>query len=206
MARVTADMTMSLDGFIAGPNDGPENPLGDGGGQIHEWVYGLKTWRENAGLEGGATNQDNDIVNEILAATGAVVMGRRMFDNGEVPWGDSPPFHAPVFVVTHQARETLTREGGTSFTFVTDGVESALDQARASAGDKSVDIAGGANLIQQCLRAGVIDEFQLHISPILLGDGVRLFDQAGPYQVKLERLRVVDSPNITHLKFRLETG
>lgn len=128
MGIVTADMAMSLDGFIAGPNDGPDNPLGDGGHRIHEWMYPLANWRERHGQAGGEVNQDNDVVAEMGADTGAVVMGRRMFNCGEVPWGDEPPFRNPVFVVTHQARDALVRKGGTTFFFVTDGVESALAQ------------------------------------------------------------------------------
>ncbi len=130
-------------------------------------------------------------------------MGRRMFDEGEVGWPDPPPFRAPVFVLTHHERKPWVRQGGTTFTFVTDGIESAIKQARAAAGDKDVRIAGGANTIQQFIKAGLLDELQIHLAPILLGDGVRLFDHPGTEQIELERTRVIDSPRVTHLTFRV---
>jgi dihydrofolate reductase len=212
MTELRLDISMSLDGLIAGPNRTVEQPLGDGGMQLHEWIFGLASWREQHGIgDGGETGPDDDIVKEQLAQPGAVLMGRRMFSGGEGAWeddpmaegwwGDTPPFRMPVFVLTHHARETLTMKGGTSFTFVTDGVESALEQARAAAGDKDVAVAGGANLVQQCLRAGLLDELQVHIAPVLLGRGVRLFD--GGEQANLEIARVVDSPTVTHVKYRV---
>src|SRR5688572_21769219 len=137
MAKVTVDMSMSLDGFIAGPNDGPAHPLGEGGERLHQWVYGLESWRERHGLRGGVANRDAEVQEEAYRDVGAFVMGRRMFDLGEKPWGDEPPFHLPVFVVTHNPRETLAKKGGTSFTFVTDGIESALRQALVAAADKT---------------------------------------------------------------------
>jgi dihydrofolate reductase len=203
MGNATADITMSLDGFIAGPNDRPGNGLGDGGEVLHEWVYGLKSWREPHGLEGGETGTDSEVLEEAFQRTGATLMGRRMFDLGEEPWGDDPPFHGPVFVVTHTARDELVKEGGTTFTFVTDGLESALDQARSAAGDKDVSVAGGANVIQQYLTAGLLDEIQIHVAPVLLGDGRRLFENLGAEQRELETIRVIDSPGVTHLKFRV---
>jgi dihydrofolate reductase len=202
MGEVTVDISMSLDGFIAGPNDSVENPLGDGGERIHEWVYDLASWRERHGIAGGRTDTDAEVLDEAFENTGAVVIGKRMFDvaNG---WGDNPPFHMPAFVITHDAREKLVKEGGTTFTFVTDGIESALDQARASAGDKDVSVAGGANIIQQYLSAGLLDEIQIHLVPVLLGEGIRLFDQLGAEQIELERTRVIESPGVTHLRFRV---
>jgi dihydrofolate reductase len=195
-------MSISLDGFIAGPNDGPGQELGEGGMQLHEWVFGLAGWRARHGLEGGDTGPDDDIVEEAFGNVGAVIMGRRMFDLGEGPWGDEPPFHVPVFVVTHRAREPVEKRGGTSYSFVTDGIESALDQAQAAAGEKDdVSIAGGANVVQQYLRAGLVDEFQLHVAPLFLGGGKRLLDETG--QVELETTRVVDSPGVTHLRYRV---
>lgn len=137
MGIVTANMSMSLDGFIAGPNGGAGNPLGDGGTRIQEWMFSLATFNEMQGRAGGDTNEDDEILRERVARAGAVVMGRGMFDEGEEPWGEEPPFHAPVFVLTRRAREPLAREGGTTFTFVTDGIESAVEQARAAAGDKN---------------------------------------------------------------------
>jgi dihydrofolate reductase len=198
--KVFVDITMSLDGFIAGPNDGPGNGLGDGGEQLHEWVFGLSTWREPHGLAGGETNRDAEILDEVFKSQGAVIVGKRMYENAE-GWGDDPPFHMPVYVLTHEVRDKVTK-GDTTFTFVTDGIESALKQATASAGDKNVAIAGGANTIQQFMNAGLIDEMQVHIAPLLLGGGVRLFEQLSP-QLGLEKTRVVDSPLVTHLKFNV---
>jgi dihydrofolate reductase len=191
---------MSLDGFIAGPNDRPGNGLGDGGERLHQWVYKLASWREPHGLSGGETNRDSEILEEAFKNVGAIVLGRRMFDNAE-GWGDEPPFHVPVFVLTHEGREKLVKEGGTTFTFVTDGIESALAQARAAAGDKDVAIGGGANTIQQFIAAGLLDEIQIHLVPVLLGDGIRLFEQLGGEPIELEGTRVVASPDVTHLRF-----
>jgi dihydrofolate reductase len=164
MGKVHADITMSLDGFVAGRNDGPDLPLGEGGERLHEWVYRLQSWREAHGLEAGETNRDNEVLDEAMKENGAIVLGRRMFDNAQ-GWGDSPPFHVPVFVLTHEAREPLAKEGGTTFTFVTDGIESALEQARAAAGDSNVAIGGGASTIQQYLAAGLVDELQVTLRP-----------------------------------------
>jgi dihydrofolate reductase len=201
MGKVHADITMSLDGFVAGRNDGPDLPLGEGGERLHEWVYGLASWRRPHGLEGGETGRDSEVLAEAMDENGAVVLGRRMFDNAQ-GWGDNPPFHVPVFVLTHEAREPLPKEGGTTFTFVTDGIESALEQARAAAGDRNVAIGGGANTIQQSLAAGLVDEVQVHIVPLFLGGGIRLFDELGP-EIELETTRVIEAPKVTHLRFRV---
>jgi dihydrofolate reductase len=200
MGKVVFDITMSLDGFVAGPEDSLELPLGRGGEKLHEWLYGLASWREPHGLEGGETSRDSEVLEE-ATSFGAVVLGRRMFDLAQ-GWGENPPFHVPVFVLTHEARETLEKEGGTTFTFVTDGLESALQQARAAAGDADVSVAGGANTIQQFLAAGLIDEFQLHIAPLILGGGVRLFEEAPP-DLQVETIRVIESPRVTHVKYRV---
>ena len=202
MGRVTVDITTSLDGFIAGPNDGPELGLGEGGERLHQWVYELASWREPHGLAGGKTNRDSEILDEAMSAAGAIIVGRRMFDNAR-EWGENPPFHMPVFVLTHEAREPDAKEGGTTFTFVNDGIESALEQARAAAGDKNVSVGGGANTIQQFLRAGLLDELQIHITPVLLGGGIRLFDDLGSEHVELEQTRVIESPAVTHLRYRV---
>jgi dihydrofolate reductase len=210
--RLVVDISMSLDGFIAGPNQTLEQPLGAGGERLHEWVTRLASWREHHGLSGGETGADDDVVAESTQSTGAVVMGRRMFSGGEGPWeddpnadgwwGDDPPFHVPVFVLTHHARETVTKQGGTTYTFVTDGIEAALEQARAAAGDKDVLVAGGAEIVQQYLKAGLLDELQIHLVPLLLGGGVRLFDRLGPGLIELEVARVIESPAVTHLRLR----
>jgi dihydrofolate reductase len=212
MAKLICDISMSLDGFIAGPNQTLEQPLGEGGEQLHEWVVALASWRERHGMEGGETNADDEVVKESIAAQGAVVMGRRMFSGGEGRWeddpnadgwwGDAPPFGVPVFVLTHHAREPVEKQGGTRFTFVTEGTEAALELAREAAGEKDVLLAGGANAVQQYLRAGLLDELQIHLVPLLLGSGVRLLDDVADGPVGLEITRVVDSPAVTHLKYR----
>lgn len=196
-----ADISVSLDGFVTGPNDGIGNGLGDGGERLHEWVFGLKSWREPHGLEGGETNADDVVMAEAVADAGAYVMGRRMFDIAEEPWGDEPPFHGPVFVVTHRPRDPLEKQGGTTFHFVTEGIEAAHDQARSAAGDKDVSVAGGASVIQQSLTAGLLDVIQIHLVPVFLGTGVRLFEGMDP-DLKLALDRVVDSPAVTHLRYR----
>jgi dihydrofolate reductase len=213
MARLTLDISMSLDGFIAGPNRTVEQPLGDGGERLHEWIVGLASFRERHGRSGGERNADDEVVRETLDTAGAVLMGRRMFSGGEGPWeddpvadgwwGDDPPFRVPVFVLTHHARETVAKQGGTSFIFVTDGLESALAQAREAAGDKDVSVAGGASLVQQCIEAGLLDEMQIHLVPVFLGRGVRLFDQLGDTRRDLEVERAIHSPAVTHVKYRL---
>ena len=212
MGKLTLNISTSLDGYIAGPNQTLEEPLGEGGEQLHEWVLGLAAWRERHGLSGGETNVDTEVVEESVAGVGSTVMGRRMFSGGagsweddpnaDAWWGDDPPFHHPVFILTHHPRETVTKQGGTTFTFVTDGIESALDQARAAAGDQDVAVAGGANVVQQYLTAGLLDELQLHVVPVLLGGGVRLFGD-GAETVPLERTRVIESPSVTHLRYRV---
>jgi len=201
MAKTFVDISMSLDGFITGPNPSPEEGLGEGGERLHEWVVRLASWRERHGYEGGETGPDSDLFDEAFERIGAHVMGRRMFDDGEGPWGDEPPFHNPVFVVTHNPRETLVKEGGTTFTFVTEGVESAVEQAKQAAGEKDVSIAGGANVIQQALNAGLVDEMQIHLVPILLGDGIRLLDDLDAERIELEKTNVADSTGVTHLRF-----
>jgi dihydrofolate reductase len=207
------DITMSLDGFVAGPNQTLEEPLGRGGEELHDWAIATKAWRERHGQEGGEANIDSDVIAEGLARQGALMMGRRMFSGGEGPWeddpnadawwGDNPPFHGPVFILTHHPREPVEKQGGTTFTFVTDGIESALAQAREAAGEKDVVVAGGANVVQQYLAAGLVDEFHVHVAPILLGDGVRLFDNLGSAAPKVEMTRAIESPGVTHLTYRV---
>src|SRR5439155_9178088 len=212
MAKLRCDISMSLDGFIAGPNQTLNEPLGRGGEQLHEWAVATKGFRESHGRSGGETGPDSDIVEESLRKAGATVMGRRMFSGGEGPWeddpnadawwGDDPPFHHPVFVLTHHAREPLAKQGGTTFTFVTDGIEDALEQAQAAAGDRDVAVGGGASIVQQYLAAGLLDELRVHLVPVFLRDGVRLFDRL-PAQVELEGTRAIQSPAVTHLEYRV---
>jgi dihydrofolate reductase len=213
MARLISDISISLDGFVAGPNPTLEKPLGEGGDSLHEWAFAASSWREAHGLEGGEKNADSDVIEESVGATGAVVMGRKMFSGGEGPWeddpradgwwGEDPPFHVPVFVLTHHAREPKIMEGGTTFNFVTDGIEAALEQARAAAEDKDVALAGGASVVQQYLKVGLLDEIQIHLAPVLLGDGVSLFDRLRLNATTLEATRVIASPSVTHLRFRV---
>ncbi len=214
MPKLMLEVSTSLDGFVAGPNPTLEHPLGEGGERLHEWALRLASWRASHGLPGGESDATDDgIVAESLAATGAVVMGRRMFSGGAGAWeddpradgwwGDDPPFHVPVFILTHHAREPVSKRGGTTFTFVTDGIEAALEQARAAAGDKDVLLAGGASVAQQYLQAGLLEELQIHIAPVLLGDGTHLFEQLGVEPIELEATRVVSSPAVTHLRFRV---
>ncbi|MEV7223909.1 dihydrofolate reductase family protein [Streptomyces sp. NPDC093681] len=199
---VTADLAITLDGYVAGPNVTLDNPGGDGGEPIFDWIHTLASWRERQGMTGGDENRDSELMREWFDATGAVVMGRMMYDTGEEFWGDNPPFRTPVFVLTDRPRPTLVKEGGTSFTFVTDGIHSALEQAKAAAGDRNVDIGGGAHTVRQYLAADLLDELQLHVVPVLLGDGLRLFEGLGARRRDLERVRVVETPLATHLKYR----
>ncbi|AYY13187.1 dihydrofolate reductase [Actinobacteria bacterium YIM 96077] len=210
MGKFRFQLAISLDGYVAGPEQSERNPIGVGGMRLHQWVFGLEAWRRAQGLEGGTVNASTPVVEEAQANVGAVVMGRNMFGGGPGPWGeepwtgwwgDNPPFHAPVFVLTHYPREPLTMEGGTTFHFVTDGIESALAQARDAAGDKDVSLAGGANVVQQYLAAGLVDEFELHVTPVLLGGGERLFENVDGLEV--EQVRAIDAPGVTHIKYRV---
>jgi dihydrofolate reductase len=212
MTKVRANIAMSLDGFVAGPNPSEERPLGEGGEQLHEWALKLAAWRKPHGLEGGEVDASAAVLEETLAATGATIMGRNMFGGGPGPWGaeawggwwgDDPPFHAPVFVLTHYAREPLEKQGGTTFTFVTDGIESALEQAGAAAGSKDVSVAGGANVIQQYLVAGLLDELLINLVPVVLGGGTRLLEDTAGGKFALEIARVIDAPDVTHVTYRV---
>jgi dihydrofolate reductase len=209
MSSVTCQISMSLDGFVAGPRQSPENPLGEGGGRLHEWALGTDAWRAQHGYDGGERNVDSEVIDDVVQGVGAYVMGRRMFGGGDGPWdetwrgwwGEDPPFGTPVFVLTHHARAPLAMQGGTTFTFVTNGAESALEQARAAAGDQDVAVAGGASAIRQYLAAGALDELYLHIVPVILGGGERLLDDVG--DPVLEPVKVVASPAVTHVKYRV---
>ncbi len=209
MGKVTCQISISLDGFVAGPNQSLENPLGEGGLRLHEWVFTTASWRRHQGMDGGVGGADSDVVDEVFEGIGAYVMGRKMFGGGSGPWdeewkgwwGDDPPYHTPVFVITHHRRQPLAMKGGTTFNFVTDGPASALDQARAAAGDLDVSIAGGASTIRQYLAAGSLDELYLHIAPVILGAGERLLEDVG--DPVLQPIKVVASPAVTHIKYRI---
>jgi dihydrofolate reductase len=211
MSKVRSHISVSLDGYVAGPNQSEENPLGQGGEQLHEWVIELEAWRKRHGKEGGGVNLSTEVLEEADANVGAEIMGRGKFGPpgggpwGDDPWpgwwGDDPPFHKPVFVVTHHEREPLTLSD-TTFNFVTDGIESALAQAREAAGDEDVFLGGGADSINQYLAAGLVDELELHVVPLILGGGERLFEGVAP-DLKLEQLRAVEAPGVAHLKYRV---
>ena len=211
MSKLRFRISISLDGFVAGPNQSVENPLGVGGERLHDWVIPLAAWRKPHGLEGGEVNESSRVMEEMLVNIGATIMGRNMFGghpggwDREKPWtgwwGKTPPFHHPVFVLTHHPRQPLVMEGGTTFHFVTNGIEAALDQARRAAGGKDVALAGGASAARQYLVAGLVDEMLLSQSPVLLGAGERLFDGVGADLHGLELVSTVATPNVTHLKF-----
>jgi dihydrofolate reductase len=209
MSSVTCQISISLDGFVAGPNQSVDNPIGEGGMRLHEWALATDSWRRQHGLDGGAHNADAEVVDEVVQGVGAYIMGRGMFGGGDGPWdgswrgwwGEDPPFHVPVFVLSHHAREPLSMQGGTTFTFVTDGIDSALERARAAAGDGDVAIAGGASAVRQYLAAGMLDELHLHIVPVILGAGERLLEGVG--EPTLEPVGVVASPAVTHVKYRV---
>jgi dihydrofolate reductase len=210
VSKLRFRISMSLDGFIAGPDQSTKDPLGIGGEQLHEWLFPLAAWRAPHGLEGGEVNASSQVIEEELANIGATIMGRNMFGGHPGPWsasqpwngwwGHNPPFHHPVFVLTHHPRPPLALEGGTTFTFVTDGIVSALDLARRAAGGRDVALAGGAKVAQQYLSAGLVDEMEIHLVPTLLGGGDRLFDSVGDLQ-DLRLVRTVATPKVTHLKF-----
>lgn len=209
MTKLLFDISMSLDGYITGPDPNAEQGLGEGGERLHEWAVKLASFHEHHGRTGGEGGTDSDILDEAFERTGSFVMGRNMFDPVGGPWdesskqgwwGDEPPFRGSVFVVTHHPREPLTL-GETTFEFVTDGVETAVERAREASGGKDVGLAGGASVFQQCLRAGLVDEFQIHLVPILLGGGTRLFEDGTP-PATFEVDRVIDSEAVTHLRYR----
>jgi dihydrofolate reductase len=211
MSELRSFMSMSVDGYVAGPNQSAGDPLGVGGLRLHEWIFPLAAWREDHGEEGGEDNASTPVWKRRHANLGAVVMGRNMFGGGPGPWGEDPwrgfwgedpPFHNPVFVLTHHAREPLEMQGGTTYNFVTDGIESALEQAKEAAGGKDVSLAGGAKVVQQYLVAGLLDELDLSVVPIFLGEGELLFENLGTEPPEIELVDVVDGPGVTHLRYR----
>jgi dihydrofolate reductase len=204
-------MSMSLDGYVAGPNQSLENPLGEGGTAVHDWAFATKTFHEMHGREGGETGLDDDQARLWNENVGATIMGRNMFgpvrgawpdDEWKGWWGPEPPYRTPVFVLTHHAREPVEMEGGTTFHFVTDGIEAALARAREAADDRDVSIGGGASTVQQYLRAGLVDAMRLHVTPVLLVGGERLFDGVGGALAGFECVELVSSPAAAHFTFR----
>jgi dihydrofolate reductase len=211
VGEVKAQISVSADGFVAGPNQSEEHGLGEGGEALHEWAYKLRAFQEMHGREGGEENASTPILEEANKNVGAILMGRNMFgpvrgDWGDGSWrgwwGDEPPFHVPVFVLTHYPRDTLEMEGGTSFHFVTEGLQHGLELARDAAGEKDVAIGGGAQTIQQCLRGGHVDELLLNQVPLFLGGGERLFQDIPP-EVELEQVEVIGAPGVAHLRYRV---
>ncbi len=212
MSRVRCHISISVDGYVAGPDQSIENPLGVGGERLHDWAVALAAWRAAHGRPGGEMNASTQVMEGTTENVGAAVMGRNMFGpptggdwgDGEWTgwWGDDPPYHYDVFVLTHHPREALEMKGGTTFHFVTDGIERALERAMASAGGKDVAVWGGADVVNQYLAAGLLDELELQIAPVVLGGGARLFDGVGP-DVRLDRVRVVEAPGVTHVKYRV---
>ncbi len=211
MGKFRLRISISLDGYVAGPDQSEENPLGVGGMQLHEWALELAAWRKPHGREGGEVNASSAVIEKGEANVGAGLMGRGMFGGGPGPWpedppwngwwGDDPPFHVPVYVLTHHEREPL-RLSDTTFHFVTDGVESAVEQAKRAAEGKDVLLGGGAETARQCLAAGLVDEMLLSQVPILLGSGARLFDGLGPETPGFEQVEVIEAPGVAHLTYR----
>jgi dihydrofolate reductase len=210
MSRLRFNITLSLDGYVAGPRQSIDHPLGEGGENLHQWAFACRTFRQMHGMEGGETGPDDAIVSETFENIGATIMGRHMFGGGDGPWGrapwrgwwgENPPYHTPVFVLTHHPREPLEMQGGTTFHFVTQGIHAALERAREAAGGKDVALGGGADAAQQYLRAGLIDEMEIHLVPLFLADGARLFERMDGRQRGFECDRVVSSPAVTHLRY-----
>jgi len=206
-------MAMSLDGFVAGPNQNQENPLGEGGLKLHEWAFSTKTFAAMTGSADGETGVDDDVLREQFNNVGASIMGRNMFgpirgDWGDHSWtgwwGDNPPFHHPVFVLTHHARDPIPLKGGTTFYFVTDGLDSAVAQARKAAGTKDISVGGGASVVRQCLSAGLLDEMQIHLVPLFLGGGERIFEGFDAKKLHLKPIRVLEGKGVTHLKYQFQ--
>jgi dihydrofolate reductase len=213
MTKVKVHASISLDGYMAGPNQTEDDPIGEGGMALHEWMFKVRAWRDAHGEEGGEESPSSKVVDEMLENDGAGIMGRNMFgpirgDWGDEAWngwwGDEPPYHTPVYVLTHHAREPVEMEGGTTFYFVTDGIESAFEQAKEAAGDKNISIHGGASAIQQYLAAGYVDEIDFNVAPILLGSGERPLDNLGDKLPELTLERTIGTPEVTHLKYSVK--
>ena len=213
MSKLRLQISISIDGFVAGPNQSEDDPLGEGGKELHQWAFKLAAWRAPHDRDGGEVNASSPVLEALHDNIGANVMGRNMFGGGPGPWpedppwngwwGDNPPFHTPVFVLTHHQREPLEMEGGTTFHFVTDGIESALEQAKEAAAGKDVSLGGGASAAQQYLAAGLVDEMTLNVAPVMLGEGERLFEGIGSSPRAVELIEAVDAPDVSHLRYRL---
>lgn len=211
MQKLRFRISMSLDGFVAGPQQSVDHPLGVGGERLHEWVFPLATWRTMHGLEGGEVNESTAVIEESRAGIGATIMGRNMFgghpgrwredDPWNGWWGSNPPFQHSVIVLTHFPREPLQLDGGTMFYFVTGGIEAALWQARELAGTLDVALAGGALAARQYLKAGLVDEIEISLIPVLLGAGEPLWDGLGDALQRFEHVRTIAAPGVTHHKF-----
>ena len=213
MTRVRFQITMSLDGYTAGPNQSVAHPLGEGAERLHHWALATRAACEMHGMEGGESGTpDDEIFRETFANLGATIMGRHMFGGGDGPWGsdpwrgwwgENPPYHTPVFVLTHHARPPLPMEGGTTFHFVTGGIHEALARAREAAAGKDISLAGGADVARQYLKAGLVDEMEIHLVQVLLGSGRRLFDHLGNDHIELDLVRRLDDRDVTHLRYRV---
>ncbi len=213
MTKLRFNLAISLDGYLAGPDQSVDNPLGVGGLHLHDWALALASFRRMHDMEGGEVNASSQVIEEAVANVGAFIMGRNMFGGYPGPWrddppctgwwGDNPPYHVPVFVLTHHPRPPLAMQGGTTFSFVTEGIAAALAAARAAAGDRDIVVAGGASVAQQYLAAGLVDEVNVSIVPLLLGAGERLFDRLGGAAPRLEQVRVIEAPGVTHVKYRV---
>jgi dihydrofolate reductase len=211
MSKLRLTISMSLDGFVAGPEQSQENPLGVGGMRLHQWVFPLAAWRKLHGLEGGEASPSNAVISAAMDNIGATVMGRNMFGGQPGPWsaaapwngwwGENPPYHHPVFVITHHARAPLPLSGGTTFNFVTEGLEAALERARRAAAGRDVALGGGASVARAYLAAGLVDEMLLSVVPSVLGAGERLFEGLGDNLRGLEYVSTVATPQVTHLRF-----
>ena len=212
MSKLRFNISMSLDGFVAGPDQSEQDPLGKRGLELHQWLFRLEAFREPHGGEEGEVNASTPVVKGWWENVGAFIMGRNMFGGGPGPWseppwqgwwGDDPPWHRPVFVLTHHARDPLELEGGTTFHFVTEGIESALERARDAAGGKDVSLAGGADVAQQYLAAGLIDKMEIAIVPILMGEGARLLENLGDSELRLSQVRAIEAPGVVHLEYEV---
>ena len=203
MSKIIFDSGISLDGFFAGDNRGPQNPMGGVSGQIHSWMFAQKAFWDHLGLDGGNEDgPDGKLIRETFERTGAYIMGKRMFEEGEASWPNNL-FKADVYVLTHEKRDPWIQEGSTTFYFINDGIESALNKAKQSAKGKDIRIQGGANTIQQFLKAGLIDEFFIHIAPVFLGTGIKLFEGIDSNKYKLEIKEIIPSALTTHIRYQL---